>query len=295
MVAIALRTAVALAAFLRQHGAVVITIDRFASWFRRTTAVGLGNVAAGLMTGIDVLVLGLVCAPAEVGRYGLATKLPLFLVSLIGLGYTALFPTLVRAVAQNDTGRLARIAAETIAVGLGVAIPGAICLCLAAEPLMVLLFTERFRSAAPLLGMLAWRFPLSAAVGVFQAVLWARSPQRNARVAGMVFVTTLAALPYAAHRAGAIGVGCCMLLADLLELVLYVRAAGVPGPLGLRTVARIAAGGGVAAAVMLAVSPAGGPAAIATIVGAWAIGAAIGTLPHLTRVVRAGRRFGRVP
>jgi O-antigen/teichoic acid export membrane protein len=191
-------------------------------------------------------------------------------------------------VAQNDTGRLARIGAETVAVGLGVAIPGAICLGLAAEPVMVFLFTERFRSAAPLLALLVWRFPLTAAVGVFQAVLWARSPQRHAWVAGVVFVVTLAALPFAAQRAGAVGVACCMLLGNVLALVLYVRAAGAPSPLGVLAVARIAAGAGVAAAVMLAVSPTGGPEAIATILGAWTIGAAVSTLPNLVRVVRAG-------
>lgn len=287
--AIALRTVVALVAFVRRYGAVVFATDRFLWWLGRTAAVGLGSLSLGLMTSADVVVLGLMRAPEEVACYGLAAKLPLFLASLVGLFYTALFPTLVRAVAGNDDARVARIGSDAIALGLGIAVPGALALGLVAEPLITLLFTDRFRSAAPVLALLAWRFPLSATVGILQSVLWAQSPEREARVAVTVFLATLALLPFGAQHAGAIGVGWCMLLGNLLAIALFARATGVRDLLGIRTVAIVTIGAGATVGLLRALAPIAGPAAIAAMLVAWAAGSAIATFPVLTRLARPPR------
>ena len=93
-------------------------------------------------------------------------------------------------------------------------------------------------------------------------------------------------MPFGAKGAGAIGVGWCMLLGNVLAIVLFARATGIRGILGRRTIARVAAGAGVTAVLMLAVAPTGGPAAIATMLGAWGVGSAIASLPVLARLVR---------
>src|SRR5206468_655291 len=82
-------------------------------------------VARGLMTVVDVVVLGLLVAPERVAAYGIANKLPLFLASLAGLVHIALFPTVARPVFAGDGRRLGEIQGVALTALPGVALPGA--------------------------------------------------------------------------------------------------------------------------------------------------------------------------
>lgn len=284
ILAVAIRTSVGLVAFLRSHGGVVWVTEELRSWLARAATVGLGSVAVASMTSADIVVLGVLCAPDEVARYGLAVKLPLFLVSLVGLFHTAVFPTLVRAVATADDGRIRRIGADAIALGLGIAVPGAIALGLGAEPVVRLLFGERFVTAGPILAVTAWRLPLATVAGFFRNVVWARSAERDARIEVAVFVATLFALPFGAHYAGALGVAVCMIAGNLLAIALLMRAAAVPRLGDWSMVLRLAIATVATTVLMRVIAPGDGVAAVAALGLCWAVGAAIASAPLLARV-----------
>lgn len=286
MLAVALRTSIGLVAFLRSHGGVVWVTEGFRTWLARAATVGLGSVAVASMTSADIVVLGVLSAPDEVARYGLAVKVPLFLMSLVGLFHTAVFPTLVRAVATADDGRIRRIGADAIALGLGIAVPGAIALGLGAEPVVRLLFGERFVTAASILALAAWRLPLATITGFFRNVVWAQSAERDARIEVAVFLATLLVLPFGAHLAGPLGVAACMIAGNVLAIALLMRAAAVPRFGDASTILRIAVAAATTAGLMRMVAPGDGVAAVAAMMGCWAIGAAIASAPFLVRVIR---------
>jgi O-antigen/teichoic acid export membrane protein len=248
--------------------------------------VGVGSIARGLMLTMDVLVLGLFRPADEVALYGLAIKVPLFFGSLATLFYTALFPTIARDVA-GDTGRVGKIGAETVEIVLGVMLPGALCLGLVAEPLVLALFTERYREASPLLGVLVWRLPLMAAGGVYRTVLWAKNPGADARVSVQVVTMTFVALLAVAGTAGATGVAWAMLAGDAIGLVLN-RHAGRPRT-GMRVrpeaVVRLGVASALAGGLMLVVPRHAGMATVAGALVAWTVSTLVADLPYARRLV----------
>ena len=280
------RTSVLFGVFLRRHGPPIVQLRGLGGWLRRTATVGIGSGARGLQLSIDILVLGLVAAPVEVARYALAAKLPLFLASFATFLYIALFPTLARAVAAGERARLAAMQATALDAVLGVAVTGAVALGSVAEPIVVLLFSERFRVAAPLLAILLWRVPLLAAGGALRTVLWAHDPARDARVATTVLVVTLTGLPVAAWH-GAAPTAWWMLATDGLAVLLYAGAAETPilAMFPGAMVGRLAGGLGLAAG-LVALVPRDAPAlgAVAAALGAWAVAALVADLPHVRRL-----------
>jgi O-antigen/teichoic acid export membrane protein len=291
MAGIALRAAVQLAAFVAAHGPPVFDGRGLAARFRLTVALGAGSVARGLMLNADVLVLGLVVTPEEVAPYGLATKLPLFLASLATLFYTALFPTLVRAEAGDDGARVSRIQRETVEAVLGVMLPAAVCLGLAAGPLVRALFTDGFADAVPVLVVLLWRLPLLAVEGVYRTVLWARSPEADARTSVTALAVMVALLLAVAPAGGPLAAAWAMLAGDVVALALYARAVG-PAAIGRDAAVRIGLTTAAAAGLMLLVPRDGGLLAIAAALAVWAAAVVVGNRPHLRRLagdLRAGR------
>jgi O-antigen/teichoic acid export membrane protein len=227
-----------------------------------------------------------------VARYGIAAKLPLFLTSLATLVYTALFPTLARAVLAGDARRVAAIQRDTLAAVLGVAVPGALCLALVAEPLVLLLFTEKFQASVPVFAVLVWRFPLAAASGLFRTALWARSPGGDARTALQVLALTVVLLVVFAGHAGAIGAAYGMLLGDALALALYAGRAAAPAALAFVRrdwLARLGLATGVAGGLVLVLPRDAGVAAIAGALAAWAAASLVVDLPLLRRLWHEAR------
>jgi O-antigen/teichoic acid export membrane protein len=282
---LALRAAIQVTAFVLRHGRPVFDVHGLASRFRRTAALGAGSVARGLMANVDVLVLGLVRTPEEVASYGLATKLPLFFASLGTLFYTALAPTLVRAEAAADDARVRRIRTQSVEAMLGIMVPGAACLGLAADALVRALFTDRFADAVPVLMVLVWRLPLLAAEGGYRTVLWARSPEADARTSIAALAVMVAIVAAAAPAGGPLGVACGMLAGDAVALALYARAAGPAG--GERVaLARIGLTAVAAAALLLLVPRDAGPATIAAALAVWTGAIVAGDLPYVQRMAR---------
>ena len=285
--AVAVRAVSLLTVFTREHGVPRFDASGLARMLRRSTMLGVGSVARGLVQSVDVLVLGLFRPADEVARYALAVKLPLFVVSLSTLFYLALFPTLARAVG-DDPKRSGRIEAETLEAVLGAALPGALCLWFVADPLVVLLFSDRFRDAAPLLALLVWRIPLEAAIGCFRTSLWARRPEADVRIAVQMLAVTVALLLALASWAGAWGVAVGMLLGDVVALALYGPAGGrrIVADVAPRAFGRLATSVAIAAVLAWALPHDAGALSVAGALAVWALAALVADAPYARRLSR---------
>jgi O-antigen/teichoic acid export membrane protein len=281
------RVAMLHATYHRHHGGIAFDRHGLGASVRRTVELGVGSGARGLQLALDVLLLGLLAAPGEVGPYALATKLPLLLASFATFVYISLSPTLVRAAAAGERARLAAIQADTLDAVLAIAVPGVVALGMVAEPLAVALFSERYRMAAPILALLLWRVPLLAAGGALRTIIWARDPTADARIATTVLVVTLIGLPIAAAR-GAQATAWCMLAADGLALALCLWRAERPafGPAPRALLVRLGAGMAVAAGLARIAVDATPAVAVAGALGAWGVAGLVAGYPHLRRVAR---------
>ena len=287
-IAIAIRAAIPGLRFLRTWGTPVFDLRRLGADLVTIVPVGLGGIARGLMLTIDVLVVGLLCAPADVARYGLATKLPLFVASLATIVHLTLFPSIARATTAGDVVRLGRLERTVLPGWLGFAIPGAICLGSVAAPLMTALFTERFRDAWPILALLVWRLPLAGAAGFYRTLVWAKSSRIDARIAVSVLVTTVAVQGVAAAWLGLAGAAIGMLAGDALALVLHARNAPRRG-LDRSAWLRVAAGVAIAAGGMLVVPRPPGAASVVVALAVWAVAALPAARPAVRHLLAVRR------
>jgi O-antigen/teichoic acid export membrane protein len=285
--ATAVRVAVMHSAYRRHHGAIAFDRHGLGEATRRTVELSVGSGARGLQLSLDVLLLGLLATPGEVGPYALATKLPLLLASFATFVYVSLQPALVHAAAAGARARLAAIQADTLDAVLAVTVPGVVALGMVAEPLAVALFSERFRIAAPLLALLLWRVPLLAAGGALRVVIWARDPRTDARIATIVLVATLVGLPIAAAH-GAQATAWCILAADGLALTLCLWCAERPafGPAPAAMLLRLGAGIAVAAGLARIAAGAAPVVAVAGALAAWGVAIVVAGYPHLRRIAR---------
>jgi len=292
MIGTAVRSGVMLVAFIAEYGRVQFAIGAawFARWLRSTLRVSPGSVARGLMATVDLLVLALVVGPEQVAAYGIASKIPLFLCTLASLVHVALFPTVARARAAGHGSALAA-RMDVLRALLGAALPGALCLALVSGPLILLLFTEKFRAAVPLFALLVWRVPLVAASGLLRTAVWARRPFLDARISVEGLVVTVAAVATLCLLAGPVGAAWGILLGEATVLRLYAREAlppigdlirGDPGwPARVGLALALAAGVGA-----LASRCGGAPAVLAALAGSVAAGL-VADLPYARRLWRS--------
>jgi O-antigen/teichoic acid export membrane protein len=226
----AVQAALQLAGFVAAYGPLRLRVRprRLAAWLRATLALDPGALARNLTLGVDLLLLGALVSAEEVARYAIALKVPLFLMTITGLTLTAVFPALARARAGGEQARLAAMQADVLRAALGGMLPGVLALAAVGTPLMVLLFTDRFRAAAPLFALLLWRVPLTVLIGLFRSFVWIEQPAAEVRIAVRGLATSVVAIVTLVPLVGTAGAAFGILLGDLVLLVLYARHPSVP-------------------------------------------------------------------
>jgi O-antigen/teichoic acid export membrane protein len=125
--------------------------------WRRTSVMGLTFFCNMAFASIDMLMLGLMSDPRQVGLYSAAYRVINQVLYTYYFLTVALYPQLAR---QNQTQRLRMLRPGIPAslVGLGVVI--AVLVTVARRPLVTILFGNQFLSATLLLIVLAWAVPL---------------------------------------------------------------------------------------------------------------------------------------
>ena len=194
-------------------------------WAAASVPVSLGRIARGSLYLIDVFILGLIAPLAVVGLYGVALRLPLFVVSVGAMAHQALFPTVARLVPAGDREGLASVQGAALRAALSIGLAAALTLSGSADAFLGVLFGEPYRAAAPFLAILVWKIPLMAVAGLYRNVVWAARPALEARLSMAGAGLTVVAAVIATVAVGAIGCAVAMVAGEALLLVLYVGAA----------------------------------------------------------------------
>lgn len=130
----------------------------FSLWqglLKRAIPIGFSFIAVSIFYHFDVVLLGLMRSNEEVGYYGAAYKVILFLASLIGIYYTAVFPIFSQLYHTSLTS-LQRAISHSIKLAVSLALPLGIGGTLLAKPILVTLFGQPYAKATPAFQILIW-------------------------------------------------------------------------------------------------------------------------------------------
>jgi O-antigen/teichoic acid export membrane protein len=142
------------------HGSVLIEEQRLISdsvaW-KRSRIMGLAWLGNLAFNSIDMLMLGVMSNPQQVGLYSAAYRVLNQVLVAYYLFTQSLYPQLSR---QNSAQRIRMLQPKILLTLLGAGAAIAAVLGMARQPLMMLLFGHQFLAACPLLFLLAWAIPL---------------------------------------------------------------------------------------------------------------------------------------
>jgi O-antigen/teichoic acid export membrane protein len=125
--------------------------------WRRSSIMGLAWLGNMAFNSVDMLMLGLMSNPLQVGLYSAAYRVLNQVLSTYYLLTQSLYPELSR---QNSAQRLRMLRRKILLILLGAGAAIAAALVTVRRPLMTLLFGHQFLAACPLLLLLAWAVPL---------------------------------------------------------------------------------------------------------------------------------------
>jgi O-antigen/teichoic acid export membrane protein len=133
-----------------------ISIAESLAW-RRTSIMGLAWLSNLAFNSIDMLMLGLMSNPLQVGLYGAAYRV---LNQVLGGYYLltqSMYPELSR---QNPAQRIRMLRPKILLSLLAIGVAAAGAMVMVRRPLITLLFGNHFVAASSLLFLLAWAVPL---------------------------------------------------------------------------------------------------------------------------------------
>ncbi|MGC2110588.1 MAG: oligosaccharide flippase family protein [Candidatus Korobacteraceae bacterium] len=125
--------------------------------WRRSSIMGLAWLGNLAFNSIDMLMLGLMSNPQQVGLYSAAYRILNQVLVSYYLLTQSLYPELSR---QNLAQRMRMLRPKILLTLLGAGAAIAAAVTMARRPLVTLLFGHQFLAATPLLLLLAWAIPL---------------------------------------------------------------------------------------------------------------------------------------
>ncbi len=142
---------------LRSRGEPPLTRREYLAQARFIGLTSLIATSRIVSSRADNLVLALFATPAAVGLYDVARRAVLQLNSLSGALYEAIFPEVSRLVATGALDNLRTLIRQVSFTVLVAVVPFCLVVTLAAPHVVVALFGEPYRAAAPLLQILVWQ------------------------------------------------------------------------------------------------------------------------------------------
>lgn len=198
------------------------TIRSALAW-RRTRVMGLAWLCNLAFNNIDVLMLGLMSNPQQVGLYGAAYRILNQVLATYYLLTQVLFPHFARHDREHRIRMLRpRILLTLLSVGLVIAS----CISLSRHWLLDVMFGSPFLAAAPLLVLLAWSIPLDFLTSYLSNALIAWGLERKTLLctgiaAGSNIALNLAFIPHYGARGAALN--------TLLSYAIFLVALGLVG------------------------------------------------------------------
>ncbi|MDD5431143.1 MAG: flippase [Candidatus Pacebacteria bacterium] len=136
--------------------------------FSASLPFALASFLGAIMINTDLIMIGWLRSPDELGFYSAAQKPVLLLYTIAGLFATSLFPVLAKA--ATDKERFRNILEKSLAATLSFAIPAAIGGMLLSNQIMTLLFGAQYAPASA-----AFQFLLITLVIIFPSVIISNS------------------------------------------------------------------------------------------------------------------------
>jgi len=138
------------------HGEILDAVRESLAW-RRTRIMGLAWLCNLAFNTIDVLMLGLMSNPEQIGLYGAAYRVLNQVLVTYYLLTQVLYPRFARH-GVEDRARMLR--AHILLPLLGVGILLAVVISVCRRTVLTIMFGHQFLAACPLLLLLAWSIPL---------------------------------------------------------------------------------------------------------------------------------------
>jgi O-antigen/teichoic acid export membrane protein len=165
--------------YKRDFGRIRLVFDLrvWSAIWKDSLPIGLSYALGMVLYNFDVVLLGFMKPPSEVGQYGAAYKFINFFGGFLGLYSANILPAVSRC--RDNPVLLSRISDRSLKYTLALTIPLAAGGTLVARPLMVFMFGDAFAPGAVALSILFWIIPVIAARAVYRATLLSHGFQRD--------------------------------------------------------------------------------------------------------------------
>jgi len=147
--------------------------DFWRATLRESLPLLTGSLARGALFSFDLFLIVLVLGPGDAGFYSAGSKPVFFLGTIVTLFYVSFLSSYSSAAPLHAL----RVFRRSVRTSLMVAVPLAIVMSLGAALLVPALFGHRYAAAAPVLAILAWKFPLSALTAPYSGLLLSEGRQ----------------------------------------------------------------------------------------------------------------------
>ena len=184
---------------------------------------------AALYLSLDVILLSLFYGEAAVGLYDAAWKLLRFGPVIANSFTTAMFPYIARLYVQSRE-MFQQLSEQTIKYILVAVLPAVLCLSILAERIVLLLFSQQYVAAAPILRVLAWLLIPQFLNPFLSRVLYARGYQRQCLAAGVMALLMFLAIAFVLiPKYGPLGTAWTAVCSSYVALGCYILFATAGG------------------------------------------------------------------
>ena len=180
----------------------------------RGTIASLGRFGRVFLYAADILFLGWMLSPEEIGPYAAARRLA-FAVAAIGVAVPTAFAPVIATAWAEGAARASEALGGTVRRVLGLSIPASLGLSLTARGWMSALFGTSFEAGSISLALFAARLPvlmLAATTGA--ALVAVRRESEGLRIVAVTVLFAVVALPIAILRFGLTGAASTMIVAE---------------------------------------------------------------------------------
>jgi PST family polysaccharide transporter len=122
--------------------------------FRESLPMAVSGAFVAAQLKVDILMIAAIVGASTAGLYGVVAQLPEYLLSVPVIISTPMLPVLSRVFSAHDTARFSELYQKLFDAVLIVVTPMAVLAALVPEPILVLLFGERFVQASSVMPLL---------------------------------------------------------------------------------------------------------------------------------------------
>ena len=193
--------------------------------FLESLPIASSKAARGLTLAFDVILIGLLRPPADVGEYGAARRLTMVVLVFLGLYTNAFLPLITRA-AERGAARAGQVLNVAVRRTALILVPGAVLGTVAAPLFLRYLVGEEYTGAANALRLLVWSMVAVCIAGLYGQVMVSYHQQKRLLVIDVgSAVVNIALNVVLVPLLGLIGAAVAALAARCVTLVWTVAAA----------------------------------------------------------------------